>query len=205
MRMGWNQTRTISESIFTRADDHPIDGAAVGMSDGLAVPVFPPALDTDLTLYLYLWLAGTPGISAIRANASRNPLDVTGAFALSGALTVGSVAGTVYVSSARLSSMTGTAYDVLIAGARIATIPDIEAHTADPDAHHAPPPTTGGGGRVELFKDTADYTRSNTSTVYRQMSLSRAPARGGGLETGYHERGPQFDGTAVRRDNGRLA
>ena len=55
----------------------------------------------------------------------------------------------------------------------------IDEHAADADAHHVPPV---GGGRVELFKDTSDYTRSNSTTIYRQVGLSRAPAPGRGLE-----------------------
>ena len=36
--------------------------------------------------------------------------------------------------------------------------------------------------RVELYKDTSDYRRTSSSTVFRQFDLSRAPARGRGLE-----------------------
>ena len=39
-----------------------------------------------------------------------------------------------------------------------------------------------GAGRVDLYKDTADYSRTTASTVFRQFDLSRAPARGKGLE-----------------------
>ena len=55
----------------------------------------------------------------------------------------------------------------------------IDEHAANTDAHHVPPV---GGGRVELFKDSSDYTRSNSTTIYRQIGLSRAPAPGRGLE-----------------------
>ena len=39
-----------------------------------------------------------------------------------------------------------------------------------------------GAGRVDLHKDTATYRRTSASTVFRQFDLSRAPARGRGLE-----------------------
>ena len=132
MRAGWNQSQTHAASIFTRSNNHPIDGAAVGMSDGLALPPFPPALSTDTTLYLHLWLAGTPDFAAIRSNADTNPADVTAMFpdSLSGPLTVDGVAGTVYVSNVRLASMEGVVYDVLIAGAEIATVTDTTRYAA---------------------------------------------------------------------------
>ena len=127
MRFGWNQSQTHTQAVFTRANDHPIDGAAVGMSDGLALPPFPPSLDTDATLFLHLWVEGTPDVAAIRSNADTNPAEITAMFpdALSALLTVDGVAGTVYVSNVRLASMAGTVYDVLIAGATIATTEDV--------------------------------------------------------------------------------
>ena len=127
MRGGWNQSQTHAASIFTRANDHPTDGAAVGMSDGLAAPPFPPALATDATLYLHLWLEGTPDVAGIRRNAHTNPVDVLDLFpdSLSGPLTVDGVAGTVYVSNVRFASMEGVVYDVQVAGATIATTEDV--------------------------------------------------------------------------------
>ena len=132
IRAGWNQSQTHAPSIFTRSNNHPIDGAAAGMSDGLALPPFPPALSTDTTLYLHLWLAGTPDFAAIRSNADTNPAEITAMFpdSLSGPLTVDGVAGTVYASNVRLASMEGVVYDVLIAGAEIATVTDTTRYAA---------------------------------------------------------------------------
>ena len=132
MRAGWNQSQTHSASIFTRANDHPTDGATVGMSDGLALPPFPPALSTDATLYLHLWLEGAPDVAGIRRNADTNPVDVLDLFpdSLSGPLTVDGVAGTIYVSNVRFASMEGVVYDVLIAGAEIATVTDTTRYAA---------------------------------------------------------------------------
>ena len=36
--------------------------------------------------------------------------------------------------------------------------------------------------RVELYRDTEDYRRTSSSTIFRQFALSRAPVRGRGLE-----------------------
>ena len=139
IRAGWNQSQTHAASIFTRSNNHPINGAAAGMSDGLALPPFPPSLSTDLTtngpitmLYLHLWLAGTPDFAAIRSNADTNPAEITAMFpdSLSGPLTVDGVSGTVYVSNVRLASMEGVVYDVLIAGAEIATVTDTTRYAA---------------------------------------------------------------------------
>ena len=58
MRIGWNQSRAITAAVFTRAGQHPQDGAVQGMTMGLDVPPAPPALAGDPTLYLAVWLAG---------------------------------------------------------------------------------------------------------------------------------------------------
>ena len=50
----------------------------------------------------------------------------------------------------------------------------IEAHEGTPHG--------GGGARVELYRDTATYRRTSASPTFRQFDLSRAPARGKGLE-----------------------
>ena len=116
MRLGWNQSRAMSAAIFTRANDHPIDGAASGMSDGLAAPHFPPALASDPTLYLGLWLAGDSEVAVlpetIGAGSKR-------------ALSVNGTAGHYYTSSARLpASTSGSIFRVVIRGPRILTTED---------------------------------------------------------------------------------
>ena len=117
MRLGWNQSRTMTAAVFTRANDHPIDGAVSGMSDGLAAPPFPPALDTDPSLYLGIWLAGDPDIA-----------DIPSGFPVADkrALTVDGTAGHYFPSSNRLAaSVTGTVYRIVIAGPRILTENDL--------------------------------------------------------------------------------
>ena len=59
MRLGWSQTQTAAASVFVRANEHPVDGASVGDTDGLESPPFPPALVTDTSLYLHV---GSPGV-----------------------------------------------------------------------------------------------------------------------------------------------
>ena len=39
-----------------------------------------------------------------------------------------------------------------------------------------------GAGRVDLYRDTATYRHTRASTIFRNIILSRPPARGRGLE-----------------------
>ena len=198
MRLGWSQTPTFTVLDFNRP---PMGGSVAGMSDGLAAPPFPPALDTDPTLYLGLWLAGDP-----------EGVEIRGAeFGVKRALTVNGVAGVYRVSAARLGPLAGTVISVTIPGPRIVTEANLAAHANDPDAHHTPP--AGGGTdqtardaaaaaqavadaaaaaiprRTTLYADSADYTRLNASPIFRQLTLMRAPARGRGLELLIHNVG----------------
>ena len=109
MRLGWNQSRAMSAAIFTRANTHPVDGAVSGMSNGLAAPPFPPALDTDPTLFLGLWLEGDPTIATLPDG-----------FALADkrALSVDGTAGHYFPSTARLPASTaGQTFRVVVSRA----------------------------------------------------------------------------------------
>ena len=142
---------------FTALDFNrpPAGGSVAGMSDGLAAPPFPPGLASDPSLFLGVWLAGDPDVAELPSG-----FDV----ADKQALTVDSTAGVYFPSTERLAAtVAGDEYAVFLAGPRILTADDLP-------------------GRPTLFADMTDYTRSNSSTVYRQMTLSRAPARGRGLE-----------------------
>ena len=114
MRLGWSQTRTFTALDFNRP---PLGGSASGMSDGLAVPAFPPALASDRTLYLGIWLAGDPDVAELPSGfpaAGKQALPVDGA------------AGHYYPSSSRLAaSVAGTVYRVVTAGPRILTTNDL--------------------------------------------------------------------------------
>ena len=91
MRLGWSQTQDAVAGIFTRAEDHPEDGAAEGLTSGVEVPPFPPSLNTDASLFQWVWVAGSPTID-----------DGIDLYTSQGALIVDAVEGTAYVSNARL-------------------------------------------------------------------------------------------------------
>ena len=114
MRLGWSQTRTFTALDFNRP---PMGGSASGMSDGLAVPAFPPALASDRTLYLGIWLAGDPDVAELPSGfpaADKQALPVDG------------TAGHYFPSSTRLAaSVVGTVYRVVTAGPRILTTNDL--------------------------------------------------------------------------------
>ena len=155
MRLGWSQTRTFTALDFDRPTP-PIGGSVSGMSSGLAIPPFPPALDTDASLFLGIWLAGDPGIAELPSGF---------AVADKSALTVDGTPGHYFASAMRFS--TNLAGDVLkahLVGPRLLTADDLP------------------GGRVTLYRDSSDYSRTTRSTVFRQIPLDRAPARGRGLE-----------------------
>ena len=54
MRIAWGTTRIFTETQFTAAG-----GAAIGMSDSLAVPPIPTALQSESSLYLGIWFPNT--------------------------------------------------------------------------------------------------------------------------------------------------
>ena len=105
LRLGWAQGRAPSDDIFIRAGNHPIDGAAVGTVAGLSIPVFPPALNSDVTLYLFIWIGtAIDNIADIRLSGGGGTL--IGSISNGEAYTLEGVTGTVYVSEQRLSAGT---------------------------------------------------------------------------------------------------
>ena len=122
LRLGWAQTKTPAESIFTRADLHPTDGAAVGTVAGLYPPPFPPALNTDPDLYLFIWIASAPSGIADLVLAGGGTL--LSSFSNAAAYTLESVDGTLYISEQRLSAGI-SAYQIsaVVGGALIASQP----------------------------------------------------------------------------------
>ena len=163
MRIGWNQSRNMNAAVFTRANTHPIDGAAMGMTSGLAAPPFPPALASDPTLYLGLWLAGDSEVAVlpetIDAGSKR-------------ALSVNGTAGHYYTSSARLpASTSGSVYRVILQGPRILTADDLAGlgGGASPKWYYvallrgnSAQPFVSGASRNFITSNTAtaDYYRS---------------------------------------------
>ena len=102
MRVGWSQVSDVSADYFVRADDHPIDGAALGTTDGTVVPPFPPALVDDQSLFMQMWVAGDEETVALELSdnfvAGENLLPT---FPHAGELEVDGVGGNVYISDSR--------------------------------------------------------------------------------------------------------
>ena len=165
MRMGWAETQVKSEAYFTRADDHPVDGASSGMSDSLNAPPFPPALATEADLYLWVWLEGNPTVGEFISNPGPDPVSFDGLFQSEGALTVGGVAGTAYVSTFRFYPQGGTPFAAVIPGELIASQPYVDAAIA------AIPPAGGGFPmtRTEVF--TATLTSSSQNLMATEAWL----------------------------------
>ena len=143
MRLGWEQTRSPLPIAFVRASNHPIDGAAAGNTDGLGIPPFPPALNTDQSLYLHIWLAGDPTIGGLTIS-DYTVGNVSDLFPRVGALGVQGSAGVLYVSSDRLYPLgNSSVLSIRIPGESIAgkdfVAAAIAAHAALPNVHHVPP------------------------------------------------------------------
>ena len=138
LRLGWGQSQTPTEAIFTRADTHPTDGAAIGTVSGLNPPPFPPALNTDPTLYLFIWIgAALADIADIRLSGGGGTL--IGSLSNGAAYDLEGAAGTVYVSNQRLSpGLSAYQISAIVAGALIASQPWVEEQIA------AIPAPTGG-------------------------------------------------------------
>ena len=158
LRLGWAQSETPTEAIFTRADNHPIDGAAVGTVAGTPVPVFPPALNTDPTLYLFVWIAtGAANIADIRLSGGGGTL--IGSLSNGTAYTVESVAGTLYVSNQRLSaSLSAYQISAIVGGDLIASQPWVTEQIA---AASGAPTYTLITGPTSLDTGNARYTLSD--------------------------------------------
>ena len=151
MRLGWAQSQAVDDSIFTRANLHPTDGAAEGTVAGLSVPPFPPALNTDPNLYFFIWIAA-PAVNIADIILSGGGGTLSGTVSNGAAFTYDGVDGTFYVSNQRLSPGL-SAYQIraVVAGALIASQPWVTEQIA------AIPAPTGGGGEPEPL-GTADLT-----------------------------------------------
>ena len=140
MRLGWSQSRMFTELDFDRPLP-PIGGSIAGMSDGLAAPPFPPAIASDPTLFLGIWLAGDPDVAELPAGF---------AVADKSAITVDGAAGVYFASTERLpASVAGDVFKVFLVGDRalsrnpiLPPIPAIPMRITSP----RPRPAPGGGG-----------------------------------------------------------
>ena len=173
-RIGWSQSQAASEGVFTRANDHPIDGAAVGETDGLAAPPFPPSLASDSTLYLHLWIEGSPSVAALQTIEN-----VTAAFSDGEALTVDGVAGTLYVAADRYTDdRVGVSYRALLVGALLATVEEVTAklaeHASISNVHHTPPDE---GAHVDQeARDSAAAAAAVAMTAQTAAAAAQATA-----------------------------
>ena len=165
MRMGYSQTQVANAGNFTRADDHPIDGAAEGLSGGLAAPPFPPSLNTDSSLFFHIWFAGTPTLTDILDGSDTSYLDQ---IVDAGALTVEGVAGTAYVSTVRFNPLAPTEFRAIIPGEEIASEPWV-------DEQIAAIPGGGGGGTTARWYFTAHTNSPYTSGTAKALSLASFP------------------------------
>ena len=151
MRLGWSQRAEFIAADFARPSP-PIGGSIAGMSNGLAAPPFPPSLASDPTLFLGIWLAGDPDVVEISGGAAqfgnKRPLTLEGG-------KVGGTPGVYVVSTARLRPLEGTIFSVTITGPRLVTESDLDAHAADPDAHHVPPTGSMGGAPAVVLYEAA--------------------------------------------------
>ena len=147
MRIGWHQTQDVTDAIFTRADNHPVDGAAVGTVAGLNPPPFPPALASDATLYMFVWIAAdVASVSDIILSSGGGSLIGSGS-ALA-AYTYDGTAGTVWVSNQRLSpGLAAFTITAIVGGVMLATQPWVSEQLA---AHVAALHTNGGNGGIAI-------------------------------------------------------
>ena len=176
MRIGWNQSRAITAAVFTRAGQHPTDGAVQGMTMGLDVPPAPPALAGDPTLYLAVWLAGDGDDGTeIRLGVD----DATDSFGMPMHLVVNGVVGHYHVTRERLTHDTSRRLSVQIPGDMILGESDVApwalADNADtiPDDKLPPAPSGGGGGGLTIT-ELANITTNSTSGSDRVFTASAA-------------------------------
>ena len=153
LRLGWAQGRTHTDAIFTRAGNHPIDGAAVGTVAGLNPPVFPPALNTDPSLYLFIWI-GTAQVNIADIRLSGGGGTLIGSISNGAAYTLEGVAGTVYVSNQRLSAgLSAYQISAVVGGDLIASQPWVTEQIAAI-------PAGGGGTITAILNGTLNSTRT---------------------------------------------
>ena len=134
MRIGWAQDQVVVDGIFTRADGHPLDGAAVGTVAGFNPPPFPPALSTDPDLYMFVWIAAPVAQVAdlILGGGGGTLIGSGSAFA---SYTYLGTVGTVWVSNNRLvPGVSALGIRAVVSGALILTDGAVENWAKTDDA-----------------------------------------------------------------------
>ena len=178
MRLGWSQSRAFVAGSFTRANDHPIDGANLGTTAGLLVPPFPPSLNTDQTLYLGVWIAGDPTLLAIDRTAYLDGEDSFETFPAADreALAVDGDAGFYYpgVSREFEPSEDDTLSITLGGGPLILTSGDVAAWAETGNADLIPaaklPASSGGGGTVSTLIENSAAQAVAPNNEYAEVS-----------------------------------
>ena len=170
MRLGWNQSETFAESHYVRANNHPIDGVSVGTTAGLLVPPFPPALNTDTTLYLGVWIAYTGDVPIRQFPGDPITYSGTDYFSAPVPLTVDGVIGQSYSLSVRLDADTyaaaGNEFFVTIPGEAIATETWVTTQIA------AIPAPTGGTSGAPVLIGSASVPAGQTPFVLRMPTAA---------------------------------
>ena len=156
MRIGWSDSQAYDEQVFTRAGNHPDDGAAVGTIAGVFPPVQPtlPAIP-DVAAnekYLHIWVGEIPG------NVAQLTFFGSPAHGMSTAeaQTYNTTDGTWWRTNLPLSpGISAYAFSATVVGALIASQPYVD------EAIAAIPASTGGGfptTRTQVLSDTASST-----------------------------------------------
>ena len=100
VRVGWALTSFAVEKVLTRDNNHPADGAVLTTIDTpFRTPPYPPALATENSLYLHIWVSGLiDPLSFLLGGANQ----ISG-WTKIGRLVVDGVSGALYVSDHLLS------------------------------------------------------------------------------------------------------
>ena len=146
MRIGWNQSATMPASVFIRANLHPLDGVSVGDTSGLDVPPAPPAVVSDPTLYLGIWIAGV----AVAGTSIRDGGELSDSFVSGGALTVDGVAGHYYVSTTRLRHDRTRRVTLILPGDEVLSTSGVESWALTANPTELVPASRLRGGTVLL-------------------------------------------------------
>ena len=146
MRIGWNQSATMPASVFIRANLHPLDGVSVGDTSGLDVPPAPPAVASDPTLYLGIWIAGV----AVAGTSIRDGGELSDTFRSGGALTVDGVGGHYYVSTTRLRHDTTRRVTLTLPGDEVLSTSGVESWALTANPTELVPASKLRGGTVLL-------------------------------------------------------
>ena len=176
MRLGWSETQTADPAVFIRAGNHPTDGASEGTTAGLETPVFPPALAAETKLYLHLWLAGTPTVTAIQT-VGLFTQDVTSLFSVGAPLTVDSVAGTFWSFSITLNvNGIGQTYDVISPGPLLLTTGDVEDWAKDGNSEAIPADKLTNAPSGSAIDTTARTTAAEARSLATAASTAATAA-----------------------------